>query len=236
MTKPLIKSLKYKSNFLPETKKDVEQDKQIVTLKKKVKQLSKYTERKYLYLQNQLFANITSTPQTQLLNGISRGNTVQTRDGDYITAKSIQIQGLLSVGMSASPYQSAVRIMIVRWDDSNNATTFPVSAATPATGYLFNTATPYTYAMYNFNNMDIASSFKILYDKVHTLVMPTTASAITKRLDIKVNCKDHKVSYKGGNVGTGADIDTGQYWLISFTDNTTAGTNFRYDAKFNFVD
>ncbi len=214
---------------------DQVQNQQIRQLSRVVSTLARTTEIKYVLQSNQLFANMTSTPQTLLLNGLSRGDTVQSRTGDVVLNKRISIRGHLTCGMAATPYSSAVRFVIVCVKPSNYATTLPLAASSPASGYLFNNSTPYVNQMYNFNNTDIKGKFTILYDQVHCLVQTATAIPFYKVLNLEINLNT-KTSYRGGNVGTGADIDQNQYWIAAWTDNTTAGANYRFDSAFYFLD
>jgi len=192
-------------------------------------------EVKYNLQSNQLFGNITSTPQTLLLNGLQRGSGVQNRIGDYTKNVRFKLSALLTTGMAASPWSSAVRLMIICVKPSNYSTTLPLYAASPASGYLIAVSPPYIHSMYNFNNVDIAEKFSVLYDKVHFSVQndPSIPTFEDVKIDIPLNTE---TSYKGGNVGTGADIDKNQYWLAAWTDNSTAGTNMRFDAAFFFYD
>ncbi len=214
---------------------DQVQNQQIRQLSRVVSTLARTTEVKYVLQSNQLFGNMTSTPQTLLLNGLQRGDTVQSRTGDVVLNKRISIRGHLTCGMAAPPYSSAVRIVIVGVKPSNYSTTLPLASSTPASGYLFNNSAPYVNQMYNFNNTDIKGKFQIVYDKVHCLVQTDPAIPFYKVLNLDFNLNT-KTSYRGGNVGTGADIDQNQYWIAVWTDNSTAGANLRFDTAFYFLD
>lgn len=242
MGKTKTNKKRFRKSKLPaaSNKVDKAQNVNIVSLNKRVRRLEWGAECKYNLLTNELFSNITKTPQTKLLNALSRGTTIQTRVGDSITAKSLLIKGILTCGMGASPWASAVRLIVIRVNEPAFGTTLPLNAASPAAGYLFmnnvTTSDIYVNQMYNFNNNNIKNKFTILYDKVHLLLQNDANVPAFKMINKKFRLGNVKCSYKGGNSGTGGDIDKYQYWIAAFTDNTTAGVNFRYDSCFYFTD
>lgn len=211
------------------------------TVNRRVDRLAMCIENKYILQSNKLMSNLQTAPQTLLLNGCQRGDTVQTRDGDKIIGKSIVIKGTIIQNLSAAPYASCIRLMIIGVKKNNRSTSINFSAASPALGYLFtndNTNGPYTYQMYNFNNTEIKNNFKVFYDKVFCISQQTANIASFRPFYAKVPLSNKCSSYKGGNAGTGADIDEWSYWFVSFSDIDSAqtGCNIRYDVCFYFQD
>lgn len=215
-------------------KVDKRQDTEIRRLEKKVDKIAKNPECHYILQQNTLFGNITNSGAYLLLNPCQRGDTVQTRTGDYVSNKRIKIKGILTCGMEGPPFQASVRMILVCQKQNRNSATPFWHASSPAEGYLF--ADPlYMNTMYNFNNTDIKPQFKVLYDKVHKLIQPATSVPTTRIINLNFKINTH-TSYKGGNVGDGTDIDRNAYYLLMWTDNTTQGVNFRFDSCFYFMD
>lgn len=100
--------------------------------------------------------SITHTPGTlgtiELVNGISQGDTDQTRDGNQ--CKMIFINWRLTITINAAATATSVRIIVIVKKD-NDSVTPNIAEVLDSTGSLFN-------AMYN---RDTIHKFRVLYDK-----------------------------------------------------------------------
>lgn len=231
---------KSSTKMAAKSKADEAQNKAIVSIKKEIRSMKSDFECKYVLQSEQIFSNLQTAPQQLLLNGMVRGDTVQTREGDKILGKSIVLKGNIIQQLSAGPYASCVRLICAAYKCNRGATTFPFSAASPAVGYLFdnqNTNGPYTYQMYNFNNTDLGV-FKILWDKVFCISQDAATIAKFRPFYKKIKLNDKMSTYQRGNAGTGADIEQWSYWFIAFSDIDAAqtGCNVRFDSAFYFQD
>jgi len=144
-----------------------------------------------------------------LINGLTRGDTVQERAGDHVNLGRGKLKGNLVTTNGAS----IVRIMVVM-DKKPNGTALNNSA-------IFGTANPSSYTFLDFNNRDVYSRYTILAEQVFaTDHFASDAADVNKRqvtttlIDISWNCNNYVASYKRGNSGTVADIDDGAVYIL----------------------
>jgi len=142
-----------------------------------------------------------------LLNGMVRGDTVQTRTGDVISLGKGKYKGQFSTTNGCS----VIRAMSVL-DKRPNAT-----ALTNAV--LFGTSTPSAWSFLDFNNTDVYSRFTVLAEKTYDVTdtapnsFVTTGNQAVTHIDIGWDCNHYTASYKKGNAGTIADMDDGAVYL-----------------------
>lgn len=156
---------KFKDNTIAKTKKDVNQDKRIVKIEKKVKQMENEVELKY-------FDTIAASPATQtglltLVNGMAAGTTQITRIGAQIRMTSIQFRYVIS-NLAATLAPTSLRMLIVLDRQTNGAAPTISGSASGGTLAILDNAVftsvidqPYQY--------EAKQRFTILYDKRWTL-------------------------------------------------------------------
>lgn len=160
-------------------------------------------------------------PHTNLLNGISRGTTVQSRIADEVYFTKLHIQGTLN-----SAVQNWIRMLVVLDKEANGAAL--------ALGDLFGSSTPSTLALYNVNNRDIKRRFKVLYDKTLDPLHTTNEYSTKFEIDLPLN---FYTSYKLGTAGNIADISTMSMYFIILTNVITASNLIvNYEAMVSFSD
>lgn len=195
-------------------------------------------EKHYTQLVDQVQATITNAgPYLTLLNGCSRGDTVQNRTGDLIHIGKGHLEMILNNVTQTANADTATTVKVaVILDTQSNATAL-------TTTVLLNSATPNTTTPWNFNNYDFWKRFQILHEEVIKL-QPNIAGiqgALVVNNDQRFlkfgwDCKEFPADYGGGTAGTIADIRSGALWLLIITDNNTTGVNTRWSSVQYFKD
>lgn len=177
--------------------------------------------------------------KTYLLNGISQGDTGNTRDGDQ--AKITRTYGNVVVQSIIPGSQSYFRVMLVVDKQADG------SVPTIQEVLDVSASEPHHIAH---NNMDNKFRFRILYDKVKKL----TPQAITggdgqimfsyykdfipkhkDKMKIKPFSQGLKVRYSGtGN--TASDIASNSLWLFVIADAATADFSCNHVGRTRYVD
>lgn len=208
--------------------------KQVMNVKKSVKDLKSKDELKYL----DTFINgssLTSTATLTLLNGMTLGDDVSNREGNQISPTSIQCRYVLG-GVATSLDQDIVVRHIVFWDSQANG-------SAPSSGDLLDQATisSITIAPYK---RQYQKRFKIVYDKTHVLSpkMADPANATTQIL-IPLIYKKFKralgrvVNYRNAqNTGTITDIATNSLYSLFVTNNAAANATVSAGYRMYFKD
>jgi len=168
-----------------------------------------------------------AAPIMQLLNGCSRGMTVQTRIGDITKVTKIHLKIRTTYGTAIDGD------VIIRWVllAERNSQGFSRTAASFA-GVYFGDSTPQTNAIPNYNNKDV-SLFKIL--KTGKQTMRASMASVVEIRDWSIFWAPKtplRCNYTLGNAGTIADIDGNAIYLFMFTDNTTGTTA----GVYNFIE
>jgi len=152
-------------------------------------------------------ANVSTTAQVALLNGMAQGTTASTRIGRRINMKSVELR--LRMNTQATTSSTTVRYALV-YDKQANA-------VAPAFTDIYDSATP--TALRNISNK---ARFWVLYDS--GLVNLSGASGGTSQTDStrqslecykKINLP---VQYNAGVAGTVGDIQTGALYWVAIGD------------------
>lgn len=155
-----------------------------------------------------------------LLNGLSTGDTVQTRDGNNICLRGGKLKGTILCLNGAG----TVRVMVVL-DKQNNKTAL-------TNGMLFGTTTPSTHTFLDFAVTNTQSRFTVLAEKTYNQPTPFLAiqggnydlnTVSSLLVDLGWNCNDFVASY-GANAGDATDISSGAVYLC-VQQSTTMGSD-----------
>ncbi len=158
----------------------------------------------------------------QLLNGIAQGDTLDTRNGDEITARRILIRGFFD-NSNGTPTDCLVRIILCRQ--------LLGKASTPTMNDILDTSAsdPINRA----KNMDNKTDWKIYAD--HTFAMDnSTHSLIPFKMIYKLN---NVVHYNTSGV-TSAQIETNGLYLLTMS-TVTAGANaptYSCTSRYSYCD
>jgi len=142
-----------------------------------------------------------------LLNGLSRGDSVQQRAGDIVNLGRGKYKGQLSTTNGAS----ICRVMIVMDKRPNSITLTNAD--------LFGTLTPSAWNFLDFNNSDVYTRFTVLCEKTYDVTDITSNSYVNvanqavTHIDLSWDCNHYAASYKKGTAGSIADIDDGAVYL-----------------------
>lgn len=192
-------------------------------------------EKHYILAQGTNVSSTNAAPSLTLLNGCTRGDTVQNRTGDRVNLGKGHISGFLHTSAVGSPLAYDTRVLVVL-DSQANASALTASI-------LFGSTTPQPYTMLNFNNYDFYKRFSVLHDEKLTLKDDFTIDSgnnfgpcqQSKPFDFGWDCKQFVADYAGGNAGTIADIRSGSIYLVIITNNTNA-VSFLFDSVQYFTD
>ncbi len=174
------------------------------------------------YKHHNILAQNSAIPQTGLITNLSllsQGDTALTRDGGSVKFTSFRLSYALRINSSAT--QSPTRVMVVH-DKQSNQAQFTLA------DLLFDaTAVDAVFSPINVNN---ASRFNILYDKLHCLNIGSSASGICRVINKKLNMKTRY----DGNDGTVADLSQDSMTLIfiSVESTNTPDASFNYRSRF----
>lgn len=176
---------------------------------------------------NGAFANISQAPVFTLLNPLSRGTSVQTRQDDDVMLTSGYIRFV--VANATNVCLGFRSILIFDKEPNKSALTATI---------MFDTATPALDTLYNFNNYDWMKRFVILFDKTYNpSCAPAQSEGTTDRGSLFFDeikwKKDLLSDYSGGNAGTIADINTGSLWLVTY--GYYAAADFASQSSFQCV-
>lgn len=194
--------------------------KQVMNVKKSIKEINSKEELKY----SDVFLNgtsLSSTPVLTLLNGLAIGDGVSNREGNQVSATSIQFRAFLTQAATAVDGDVVWRHIIL-FDSQTNGAVMSAGDILDLTVITTPTIGPY--------KREYQKRFKILHDKCGVLsagtVDPTAATteilAPRRYLKDKISL-NRLIKYRNAqDVGTVADIASNSlysYWVI----NGTAG-------------
>lgn len=207
-----------KRNAWTSRKKDFQQDKQIVNIKKSIRKINSDVELKHA---DSAINNVTALAGTfYLLNGVAQDTTASTdivRQGDEIVSTSVQVRGYVEADATITTTntgQSRIVRMILFWDGQPNG-----SAPTLANLLDLSVITDATMAPYN---LDYYKRFKVLKDRTYALnanffVSATNQQAI--RIPFRFRKKlSRKVKYSTAG-GTITAIQTNSLYLVTIVDD-----------------
>lgn len=207
---------------MPRTRKDANQDKRIVSIEKKVKELQADEELKY---KDTLFTTpATNSGTFDVLNGISQGTTQITRLGAMIHMTSVQWR-FAATALTSTLTPTRFRFMIVM-DRQANGTT-PTYSGDPlvATQIAILNGSIITQGVQMPIQLETIKRFKILKDK--TMIFnpqmslqdanPATA-VVAMSKEIRGYLKLNTNTRYGDDVATASGINTNSLWFVTFSD------------------
>ncbi len=155
------------------------------------------------------------------LSLLSQGDTSTTRDGGSVKFTSLRLSYSLRIHASAA--HTNMRVMIVH-DKQTNQAQFTLA------DLLFDASVnDNIYSPPNINN---ASRFRILYDKVHTLNASASNSQITRQVYKKLNMKTRY----DANVGDVTDLTQDSMSIVFIGDQTTNDPVHSFNYRARFID
>lgn len=173
---------------------------------------------------NQINGNVTSTYNGGALHisGMAQGDSENSRDGDSILARYINIRGHITYNASSSKTSNVVRVMLVR-DRSVNGTAVDVAQILESATY--GTA----YAPFSGLDPETATQrFEVLYSKMFEVNTQKIAVPYSINKKVQKHC-----TFDGT---TANDLKQGHYWLIHISDEVTNGPSFLYNSVFKYYD
>ncbi len=152
---------------------------------------------------------------------LSQGDTSTTRDGGSVKFTSFRLS--YALGIHGSATRSLVRVMIVH-DKQTNQAQFALA------DLLFDaTVEDAIFSPYNINN---ASRFNVLYDRVHPMSATGNSAEISRVVHKKLNMKTRY----DANDGTIADLTQDSMTLIFISDQTTNDPLLSFNYRSRFID
>lgn len=198
------------------------------------KMLRKQQEKKYHTLtRSEYQVGNSSAPLIDCLTAIPQGDTDQNRDGDKLMLKKLLLEYMWSASTSSAyPYYS--RVMVVQWLEHSSASTPQLSTLLLSTGTTAQAiVSPY--------NHDWRYSFRVLYDRTHTIsngIASVGSAAGTDHKIVKkqifITPKKRWLQFSSGGVDSKNHI-----YLITYNYTQGGYTDYpylSYCAKVNFTD
>lgn len=196
------------------------------SLVRRVAALEQQVEKKYVISAISSSGIQQGTPALLLLNPLTRGDTVQSRDGDRVVLGKGFFKGYATFSATAfNVHMAPIRMYIILDRESN-------SAALTST-ILLGTSTPDATTLFNFNNYNFWKRFKVLADTgLRFPIAPAgvqynaNSPAHTTTVDMSVNwdCGKFAANYAGGNVGDITDIRSGSVYMVIVASRDASST------------
>lgn len=208
------------------SKKDLEQDKKIKLLTKKLRMNEPPVKSCYL-------ENVDSPENVWFAFGLpypAKGGADNERLGQEIIVKSINFRWLINA--SESDDFDTLRFVIVQFMDGNAATEFPLNYQSnlwlsPVTDY------PYLSPF----NTQSASTYRVLFDKTYN-VCATGIAQMSE--NVLLNSKDmaiSKLKFDGDTGGGLPGLDRGLIICFACSDSSASpNPDVKFTCKMNFVD
>lgn len=182
------------------------------------------------------YVDVTGTPtqataSLTLLNPLSQGTTAETRIGDQVKFKSLDMRIATSNGNAETIW---MRYMIIKDNAPNGAV--PTEA-----DILADTGGP----VQSFRNLDYGKRFVVYADKVlsysaHNLANSASQpSFINFHIDLerpKRRGDNNITEYGLGNAGTIADISKGAYYLLCTSSAVSNNVTFSFGSRMRYID
>lgn len=179
----------------------------VIKLASDVYRLKQLINVEFKFKDTALNSTVNNAGSLMLLNGLTQGDTVQSREGVSIRNKSLLLNGYCTLNASAS--QSMVRRIIF-------INRQPQGAASGLSNVLDTTIIEAVNAPRNLNNR---SDIVILRDD--KIMLSSTGNQIAKFPDCYKEINMHTYYSDQSNVGTIADIRTNALYVL-YVSNTTA--------------
>lgn len=226
-----IRSLrKQEYPFVQGTKKDMIQDKQIVSLKKKVKKLEHSEELKYNNLTNSLTA-ISTTANIYSLSAIGQGDDYNQRVGEELTAKYLNVK--MRIRHFANANADVVRVIIF-WDKQVNGVG-PVAFTSASAVDALLDDTNVGQVCYAQPNYRTKHRYTILYDKLHIMNPDSSGVNLTKAFKFNTNLGGAKQKFSDSGATYTSQVSRGLFLMV-FGNDCDATTSFQHNTRFWYTD
>lgn len=162
-------------------------------------------------------SSISTSATAWLLNGATKGDDLNTREGRQFRMKSIQYH--IACTMNAAASHTSVRLVLVLDKQAN--------AAAPAFSDIFSVA-----STRGLRDLDGRKRFWIIKDQ--TIDLSITGQ---QERNLKFYRQfDIKTIFNSGNAGTIADIDTNSLYLFIISDEATNQASVSGFARLRYID
>jgi len=164
--------------------------------------------------------------QVQLLNGITRGDDINQRNGRTVNMTTVQIK--IRLNCVTTPAFCQTRVLLV-YDKQTNGTAF-------TTGDLIGDVPPvHSSTIFNFILLENRRRFIVLKDEMYLLGQSGFYEKFYWGFWTVV--VDLPVVFNAGNAGTVADISTGSLYLVSMSDTSALSNNtFSFCSRLGYFD
>ncbi len=159
---------------------------------------------------------MSSTPSLVLLNGISVGDTSNTRTGQSIKLDRLDLR--FGISPNSTSILNFCRVLVVADKQTN--------AAAMTAADLLVSSTP--FSPYSFGSQN---RFICLFDETYAINYPNLN--LTKSVTLPTQ---FHVTYNSGNAGTVADIVTNSIYLMYLSDVATNQPTISYYSRLWFID
>jgi len=172
---------------------------------------------------NVLGLGVTSAMQLTLINGLAQGTGGDDRIGRDVYNEFVDLRYQINTNANVP---EVVRVLVV-YDKTCRGSSF-------ASSDLFATTTATFLPVSNFNADNLGVRFRILYDRTHDNLPPTTTAIATRsyRARVPVKSKSHYYDIAGATI---AAIDAGSLFLV-YVSYSAASSTISYDTMLNFRD
>lgn len=156
-----------------------------------------------------------SSGSRTLLNALTRGDTIDTRDGRQVRFKSVQVNINSVINTSATDTRVFVALVIDK-QPNQNAPTY---------------AQVFDQGQAMFRNLDWRKRFVVLRKWIIKLNQdyPEQVRNLYKKIDMKT-------VYNDGNTGTVTDITTNALYLVHLSDEPTNTPSVTLSTRLRFID
>lgn len=168
-------------------------------------------EQKYINVDMSAGTIDSGTPYNVLMNGLAQGTNNQSRIGNKITIKQIELNMMLKTGSSSTT--CSIKCQVV-YDKQPNGAVFNI-------GDLLNTVGG-VYAPWATRNSINGQRFVVLKSFYVTLNLNAAGVPVEKLLRKYIKC--NIPTQYGGNAGTIADITTGSLYLLFTSDQASTSS------------
>lgn len=182
---------------------------------KDVKYLKNLINTEFKYLDTSAETGVDDSGTLILLNGMTKGDSINTREGRTLRIKSVQLH--ININMNTSATRTRLKWALVIDKQVNGAAP--------------NISDIYDNVLLNFRNLNNRKRFVILKQGLVNTNddFPERDKSYYKRLNFKT-------IYNAGNAGSIADINTNSFYLLLLSDENLNTPTINYTARIRFID
>lgn len=155
------------------------------------------------YTEYYAVTTVSTAGSALLINAMLPGDVNGTREGDYVTLKTLKLR----IQWVTADVSQLMRVMVVLDRDSRGAA-ITLTELLDTTVVLNPTLA--------FRNLDYASRFKVIFDRTIAGAQLTDSSNQKMNVNLKIG---NKVNYGLGTAGTIADISSGALYIVLYSDS-----------------